>query len=911
MPPAEPDLQSLQPFIDDGSWTELLTVLDALNDKERKTAAAWALSQWKALDGAGAARNTSSAASRWERWQVVLMATAADAKKALAIPAQHWGWGYDLRWNPREPVVPTGALAKAALAQAAIARGARWCTELLAVALDAKKPRPIQPEVVLLIAQAHGIALPETPAAVETWARQWLYWMPDYAVRRGDSYLREVSRYELIWQDGRCHVLGRDVLASVPLQAVRGSFRLQERLHACLAQRDAVGCMVQSFDSKDAMDEIAATLAALVSEGELDGAALARACIAALSRNDAVGTQRLQVRLLEAAQPSTALVTEQAGVLTNLLASGMSGAASLAQTLLRRADAAAPLPDALFLDASRMVFNRKEKGLRAAQLDWAKERAAVASTVPSAAQALAAALGGTVDAPLQRQAAERLAALWPQLPEPVRAALLPEIEASQPLLDAATFALLWTACTGGAAPRQDAVAVPTPPRTGLVLEPFDADIDLHALPADVLLALGTWTAHRDPVAHERVLVAAMRALNQGGPKLAAQLLDRLGNDDSWELRYGRQPCQISPVEVARRAELKALVAAGRPRRFVSVPSWRHGGIATGALIERLAALATAGEEAPPVDLLLALLRTSSCGVDELARLRALRSPQALLAADFLAAGGAQQLRTTWVRVPALVETNPPYRGVHAKWQREDRDEVAVRLSAAAVRPLLDGVPMDWALGFEPERGPYAYEWDALPHWLAPLLPYNAEALAALQLYGFRRAGLAYDTDGGKAVVLKLPEILRAHGEAGPALHLAVLYAMSANDAPARLVGSDAMVSLLQQGRWNALLAGELAAECIDCGSVKPARLATALAPVREAGEWAAVWALLRAAIPAALQLTPPPPGAADLMALGTDLAGPLGDREPLPALETLVGAIKGKPNKLQEQARRLRAALQA
>jgi len=224
-------------------------------------------------------------------------------------------------------------------------------------------------------------------------------------------------------------------------------------------------------------------------------------------------------------------------------------------------------------------------------------------------------------------------------------------------------------------------------------------------------------------------------------------------------------------------------------------------------------------------------------------------------------------------------------------------------------PVFAGVPGHWTRGFEPADAPPAGEFDTDPHWITPMLPDNAEALAAMHLWGFRRAGLGRETDGGKVVAAGLPVFLDAHGPAGPALHLAVLFCLGANDAPVRVVGSDGLVTLLQQGRFDEALAGTLVAECIACGSLKPARLASSLAQVREAGEGAAIWPLVHAAVEAALGRDAAPAGTADLVELAIRLAGELGAKGHAPAVAAAAGAVKGKPNKLQAQVLRLHAVL--
>jgi hypothetical protein len=433
------------------------------------------------------------------------------------------------------------------------------------------------------------------------------------------------------------------------------------------------------------------------------------------------------------------------------------------------------------------------------------------------------------------------------------------------------------------------------------------------LPPDVQVALQTDHGHRDPVAHERAVVAAMDLLAAGATAPALRLLERLIQQPfgSSFLPGAAVRPELHFVAVARLDELKRLVQAGRPQAFVSRPSWAHGAIAPADLLARLEQLAANEQAAPPADLLLALLRTEPCDADVLARLRALGSPQAQVAADFLAAGGGAQIQTEWLVVDGDAEMAAPgwVQRFDVPWVRRGAREVAVRVKPVPQPPRIDGVPLGWARGFEPAQAPAASEFDAAPPWLAPLLPHHAEALAAQQLWGFRRAGLEHGSDGGKNVVLRLPDLLRAHGPAGPAVHLAVLYAMSANDAPARLAGSDGLVELLQQGRWQPALAAVLVAECLRCGSLKPGRLAASLAQVQAAGEAEAVWALVQAAAATALALDPVPTATADLLALGAELVPGLPAARGFAELAAAVAAVRGKPSKLQLQAQRLHAAL--
>lgn len=908
-------MEELAPLIEHGPCADLLSAVARLGEKPRKAAAAWAVAQWKARRDRAYRPEPEDAAAHayWVRLLVVLTATAADPKKALAIPARHGIWYSGVAWSPEEPLARVPAEAIAALAEAAIQRGADWCAQYLALVLDARKPRPMYLGALQLIARAHGLALPDTPIAAQLWATQVGGLLPPVPHRDLPPYRRAVPRFELAWHDGHCRVTGRDETVTTPVDALRGGLDTEAMLLSLFDHRDAVIRMVGRYSSQHGMDAAADLVAALVADGTVDAGRLARRAVAALSRGDSVSCQRLQTRLLAVAAPDAALVGELSRVLAGLLASGNITPAAAAQDLLRRADAVQPLPDDLFVDACQMAFARKEKGLREGQLAWARERAQRPAGRASAATGLTAALL-CPDHAVQKPAVAILESVWPALDEAQHAALLGAIEASQGVLDAALHRQLWATCTGGG---EMPVAEPAPRvepvRTGLVRIPYEPVADPAQLPADVMRAMQTYHLDRDAMAFERLIGAAQDALRDGRLELARAIGRHLEPHQPFGMfldKPGTMHGEMSYVALARLTELQQALAEGRPRRFVSAPSWTHGAIAAAQLADRLAALAQAGEPALPVDLLVALLRTEACDAQTLARLRSIGSRDATVAADFLAAGGSAQLATRWLVVEGGDDA-PRWRSRsrQAEWVLQGEREVCVELSRVAHPPAIAGVPLDWAAGFDPRSAPFVSEFDMLPDWITPMLPTNAEALAAQHLYGFRRAGVEFGTEGAKAVAIRLPLFLAAHGAAGPALHLAVFFAMSANDAPVRLAGSDGMVTLLVQGRWQDELAADLIAACVRCGSVKPGRLAGSLAQVREAGESAAVWSLARAAIAAALGMSPPPAATADLIALGVDAAGDIGARATIAELDASVAAIKGKPNKLQMQAQRLHAAL--
>jgi hypothetical protein len=898
-------MQQLAQALEANGYAQVLEAVAALSEKERKGAAGWLAAQWKERAAA-----KSPEAPRWWRQAIAMTALAADAKKALALALPHSGTRYGIAWDTDQYVSPPSAEATATLAQAAIDRGREWCAKYLDLLCDAKTPRPTAAEVPLVIARAHALPLPATPILAEVWATQFFMLLQQPHAARDDPtapFTYTAAAFELHRGDGRWQVRGRDLMTDDAPSALRQMFDCAPMLLQLFEHRDAIHGIAGRYLDQDALARAMNAIAALLADGTVDRAALAHAAIAALSRGDSVGCQRLQARVLELAQPSPTLVDEHARVLVNVMGSASSVPAGAAQSLLRTADAVVPLADDLFVDACQIVFARKEKGLREQQLAWARQRAEAVPTASTAVMGMAQALS-CGDHPLQKQAAQAIVAAWPRLDAAQRGAVLALIADSRDQLDAAVFESLWTACAGTPAVEAAPTSVPHVPvaRPGLNKQPFEPVPDPTRLPAEVMQALQVWQCERDAYQHERAIQAMVDARVRGLP-----FDDRLlvvGQPWAMHTWSGGPDCRdLSRIAMLR---LKELLAASAPHAHLSTPTWRHGAIAPADLVQRLTRFAQVGIEAKPIDFLVALLRTEPCEREHVDALRAIGSAQARIAADFLEAGGVMQLQTRWLVADGA--DRPPVPAKHTakgQWYAKGRREVCVAISAAAVRPAIDGAPMEWATAMDAADAPEVSEFDMVADWITGMLPTHAEALAALHLWGFRRAGLEYGINGGKNVGLRLPMLLAADGPAGPALHLAVLFCMSANDAPVRIVGSDGLITLLQQQRFDATLAGRLLAACIGCGSVKLGRVARALTQVLEAGEADAVWALLRAGMEAALPMSPLPTGVADWLDLAVKTATALGLREDIAALGTAVEAVQGKPNKVQIQAQRLHALL--
>ncbi|MFC4063483.1 hypothetical protein [Actinoplanes subglobosus] len=136
------------------------------------------------------------------------------------------------------------------------------------------------------------------------------------------------------------------------------------------------------------------------------------------------------------------------------------------------------------------------------------------------------------------------------------------------------------------------------------------------------------------------------------------------------------------------------------------------------------------------------------------------------------------------------------------------------------------------------------------------------------------------------------------GPPGPAMILAVAYALGARDAADRVAAVDAFLTLPAHAGPVGAALGDL---CSD-GTVKLNRVAAALTGVHQAG---AVWQLLAAAILPLLATTPR--GLPDLLELATHVATALDIRADLPHLADL--ARRPGNTRLLREARRLQAAL--
>lgn len=923
----------------------LIEAVLALPDKERRALQPWVKAWWPAE------RERQRQRVGHERYPqlrvgalMVAVLAAKDAAQALSTISVEMFVGA----KEVDPVPPE---ARAALVRAVAHRGRAFAADFVQRCAVGKRRRGMFVDVLTALIDAFELALPDDGEFLELLARdvRGATQVPDpktpvrgrvTAVRGSAVESPPQLRLGLVW-------------AADGVSALSLTFRPQWLLHTLCAQKDGCKRLFAGWQFGLEVDRLCAAVTQAVEARELQPEPLADDLLGALLRGDSAFAQRLQARLLAELQPHlperARWLRSNAVALVGLLASGEAAVAAMALELLQALDAAGPLEATLFGDACAKVSARKEKGLRDALLAWGLRRAAPQTTLPSLLQLLQ-----VDDYAFKKAALPRLRPLWDALDDAARASLRGSLVPAAAMLepDLAAELARWAGNgSGGPAadrpPSRPAAAASSgalpleAPQPFLPVEASDtaltelaavlgvANPGVMAIEQSIDVAVRLQAAARGdgdaprapevvggPMADRDFLAGLRRALAGRLSRL------RLDERDARLAQHGADSVEspaaiasswldhapLSAVWTMRTVEIEEALARNEPHPLLSRPSFAHGGIAAADLVERLRALA--GRPAPPLDLLVALMRTAPCSTDEIEALRAIGSEAAQAAAGFLAAGGIRQAASQ----ATVVERREGYGHRHhggADWDHALPHELAVTVPPLAVLPAIPGVPLSWARGVTPTTMPDL--WQLRPERVA-LLAENGDLLAALHLWGFRKAAGEVDrTDFGKDVALRLPDIVACRGPAGAATHLALLYAMSATDAGVRIVAVDGLLALIAQRRFDAPLCAALLAQTLVLGSVKVTRLAGVLAQAADAlegrAELATCWTLAKAALAAALAMTAPPPGSPDLVALATRLANALGRREPIDGLAAMA-ARKGS-GKLVLECRRLQALLDA
>ncbi|MET8829555.1 DUF6493 family protein [Streptomyces sp. NPDC004610] len=669
--------------------------------------------------------------------------------------------------------------------------------------------------------------------------------------------------------------------------------------------------------------------AALAAEGVLDRAALTATSVVVLLR----GTWPLNgVRFCVALLRALDLTADERAARTadwiRIAADAPSVAAGLAQEALRALWHAGRLTPAHLAETARGVFFRTERQLVRTQLSWVE---AALRRDPENAPVLLPTLGdvfGHADTALQQRAlrltGRHLAHAGPAAREDLVAAavlLRPGLlTTAADLFDAPE--LLPDPAGPAAAPHRDALPeprtpapLPPPPHSAAEFAAefaavLAADLRNRATSGPYEWALDGMVrmAHQDREALAKALEPVAQRhddwLNRinwrmhGGFGLLPLLAAVTGRIDAGDIRKARRAtahkdcphARFSAPWRHRLAELSHLMATGSvPPFLLSTPSRDSGELHPEALLHRLDTYRAQGADPAPVDFDTALLRLRHPAdpAAHITRARALGTPEGHRLAD-------------WLATPPPPPSAPERTAV-----RIADDLTRPELTDAPSRPLAKALPALPGIGdgYRPAARWCGCLYGSARKWVS-LHPDRPDTLATHLIR--LTAGSAVHTDRVETgILLTLAE---APGPAGPALHLALAYGLSARHADDRLAVIDAVLTLAARGTLDAARLGADLAELLAQGAVKANRVADALGTTVSAGAPATAWSIGAALLPPLLTATAPPPrGTGDLLAALAGGAEACGARADAPWLADL--AARRGSGRLVTEARRLHQTL--
>ncbi|MFC8719812.1 DUF6493 family protein, partial [Kitasatospora sp. NPDC057198] len=329
------------------------------------------------------------------------------------------------------------------------------------------------------------------------------------------------------------------------------------------------------------------------------------------------------------------------------------------------------------------------------------------------------------------------------------------------------------------------------------------------------------------------------------------------------LQYRYQYDNIFGSVLAARLHETARRLATDPVPFLlATPTWRHGALDARELVSRLARYEELGLQPGPVDFAQALLRTAGDGGEGAG---ALTSPAGRRLAAWLRGGGLPRRESTVV--PPGTEPGAGRRR-HCEQPALDAD----RLEMLAVA---DGAPLPEAvrLLLGPRR-------EADEHYRGRAWLLDERATAILPRHREETAARLVPLLGDDRLPLLLAE---ADGPCGPAVHLLLALACSADHERGRAAAVDALLSLAAQRAFDPAVLGREAGALVRDGAVKANRLALTLTDLATAGAPRSAWDVLAALLPVLLE-APVPRGAAELLAAAVDLARETGARGAIAAV---------------------------
>ncbi|WP_433607373.1 DUF6493 family protein [Dactylosporangium sp. CA-139114] len=664
-------------------------------------------------------------------------------------------------------------------------------------------------------------------------------------------------------------------------------------------------------------------LAELASEGRLDRAVVLMATLSRLLRGtDRRPATRAYLALLTALAPAPAEVAGRAGDYLRLLSDAPAPVATAAQKSLRTVG---DLDLDAVLESSRAVLRRPDKALVRAQLTWLEQ---LIRRHPDRRADIAAALTEALDHPaieLRERAAALLAKHAPaaapaaspipaappargdDLPPPP-----PPVPAPPPITDPDELAEEVAAFCSG---RPFSALLP-------MERILDGTVRLAAAGRPALAAAlrPVLERHREGMGEHRwdpnclcgaftgVLQAAVDPHGQPAPRsgwaatlTAARRFLSLG-----EAAPDRRVSPPQRLLRARLAEIGLHLHAGTlpGDGLLSAPGWTSGALDTAVLIDRLAARAaheppdreSPGRDPWPWDLAQAMLRLPP-GPDPAAaaRAEALGTASGARLAAWLRGGGlpAPQWRVD-------VRPRPPQKH---KYDHSHDGFPALRVEVTTSPAGSDGGDETFGLLGAPPPAflPGRHGWPVL--WPG-VLPRHRGLVAAFALPATAAAADMDERGGG----MILPLLAETEGDGGPALAIAVAYALAARHEPDRLAAVDALLLLAAGDAFDAETAGHHLGLLAAGGAVTVNRTIQPLRDAAAAGAPRTVFRLLAAALPALLAAEPPPRGTPDLLTLAAETAAAAADATAqIEGLRELA-ARKGS-SRLVTEARRLAGAL--
>ncbi|WP_436536635.1 hypothetical protein [Actinoplanes sp. HUAS TT8] len=746
-----------------------------------------------------------------------------------------------------------------------------------------------------------------------------------------------------------------------------------------------------------------AAVAELARSGRLDRSRLLTATVDRLARGGGPTALRPFALLHDALAPTAGEMAGHADPYARMLADAPAAVAGLAQRALRAVDDAGLLDVDVLLPAAREVLLRPVKSLVKTQLTWlgraaAREPSRAAEIMETVAVAFSHPAGE-----IQDRALTLIAQHVPTLDEPARArlaavaaALDDDLAARAATLfkpaDPATRPEASTAHSGpaypttgpegdggalasGAAAPSAVLPLPTAaePSSGPVsigavaLSAGSSPLVAAAVPslvvpgqadamplpvastAELAEEIGALGHEETAVRWERVL-AGLVAVRSGADRsplrhLVARWADpahRIWSHAPHFLHFdplvrrvadpGAElpPLPSDPVAsgapdrllALRVVEIYTRLTAGGPRppMLVATPTRVDGSLDAEVLADRLRQAAAEGWEPWPIDLEQAFLRLP-------------RGTDPAVAAGLTSAAGRQL--AAWLIAGGLPD---PVSTRVEQYYGEPGRAARVKVNLAPPDLATDhlGVSGQW-LTFTrfPDARWDQGRWIPCPELLTAALPHHREINAAWALSLI--AGSAIDDSRGDTSVL--PLLAESGGPFGPAMSLALAYALTARDRSDRVSATDAFLILAARSTpaadaFPVLAARSTPAADVDPGPaglvadgvagesfaaavgrdlagltvdrlVKLARAAEPLGDAHQAGASRAVWELLVAALPALFPHRPR--GLPDLIELATRVAAGIGVGDEIPGLAGLAAA-RGS-SRLLTEARRLHAVL--